>query len=156
MRRQRLWGAISAAGLVVVGGVAAAFINELHGGWQWWVLAGVAVLGWAAGTGWLYLHDHPDTSGSGGRVRVREGGIYTSGSVTGGAKTRTRVRGSAASEPDGSAADVEVGAGGVFADGDIAGGVRTDTGIDHAPGPTGTLDRTHSRITSEDPRPETR
>ncbi|MCA1602026.1 MAG: hypothetical protein LC776_10425 [Acidobacteria bacterium] len=49
-RTVEAWGAGS---LVVVQAVAAALINELHGGWEWWVLAGLVVVGWALTVGWL-------------------------------------------------------------------------------------------------------
>lgn len=78
------WGAGS---LVVVGAVAAALINELHGGWRWWVAAVVVVVAWAVGTGWLAyraagLRDVQQGAGSVFADRI-------SGSVT----TQTAVEG---------------------------------------------------------------
>ena len=48
--RAVVWG--SGAG-VVMGAVTAALINELDGGWPWWLAAGAAVAGSAALTMWL-------------------------------------------------------------------------------------------------------
>ena len=49
-RRRRHVFAVGSGGLIVLGSVAAALINELHGGWGWWIAAGLVVLAWAAGT----------------------------------------------------------------------------------------------------------
>lgn len=78
------WGAGS---LVVVGAVAAALINELHGGWGWWVAAAVVVMVWAAGTGWLAYQ----VGGSGG---VGQGaGSVSADRIRGSVRTETTMEG---------------------------------------------------------------
>ena len=125
-QRRKLVGAVSAGLLIIIGAVTAALINELHGGWVWWMLASVAALLWAIGTGVLYFRDQDSR-----RIRVREGGVYSGGSVRRGVETRTQVR----SYPDMIDQEqavndgVDVGPGAVFVDGDIGGAIRTDTVI---------------------------
>ena len=84
------WGAGS---LVVVGAIAAALINELHGGVWWWVATAVVVGVWAVGTGWLAYQ----AQWFGG---VRQGvGSVLADRITGSVKTQTTIkdgRGSAA------------------------------------------------------------
>jgi len=117
--------AASAGLLVVVGAVAAALINELHGGWGWWVAAGAAVLVWAVGTGFVAFR----TGDTGGSVRVGEGGAYSGGSIRGGVTTRTTIRGPSLA-PGAVGEGVDVGRGAVFAADNISGPVHTETYID--------------------------
>jgi hypothetical protein len=126
-QRRKLVGAISTSLLVVAGAVTAALINELHGGWVWWVLASVAALLWAIGTGVLYFRDQGNR-----RIQVREGGVYGGGSVRQGVETRTRIRHDHAivDQEQALGEGVDVGPGAVFADGDIGGPIRTETTID--------------------------
>lgn len=46
---------IGSATTVVLAGVSGALINELHGGWGWFVAAGAVVLVAATVTGWLAM-----------------------------------------------------------------------------------------------------
>jgi len=116
--------ALSAGLLVVVGAVVTALINQLDGGWGWWVAAGGAVLVWAVGTA-VVAFRADDADGS---VRVREGGAYSGGSIRGGVTTRTTIHGPG-SEPPGVGEGVDVGRGAVFAADDIGGPVQTETVI---------------------------
>ena len=78
------WGAGS---LVLVGAIAAALINELHGGVWWWVATAVVVGVWAVGAGWLaYQADRF------GRVRQGAGSVWA-GRITGSVKTQTTIDG---------------------------------------------------------------
>jgi hypothetical protein len=105
--------------LVVIGAVAAALINELHGGWGWWVAAGVVVLGWAAATAAVSLRV------DGGRVRLGAGAVYAGGNVRGGVATHTSGRAPSLGPGDGT----ELGLGAVFVRGDITGPVQTTTSL---------------------------
>jgi hypothetical protein len=51
-RRLAAWGAGAA---VILTAVSTALINELHGGWRWWVAASGAVFMTAVLAGWLAL-----------------------------------------------------------------------------------------------------
>jgi hypothetical protein len=122
-RRRRLVLAWGAAGVVMLGAVSAALINELHGGWGWRVGAGVAVVLWAAATGWLALR----TGGGDGGVRVRAGGVHAGRDIGGPVNTHARgtsvIGGGEAPAP---LEGIDIGHGTVFAGRDITGGVTTE------------------------------
>jgi hypothetical protein len=62
-----------AAGIaVVLAAVNSAVINELHGGWPWWVIAGVSTVAGAVLAGWL-------AGGSEGEPRRVGGGAVVAG-----------------------------------------------------------------------------
>jgi hypothetical protein len=86
------WGAGS---LVLMGAVAAALINELHGGWRWWVAAVVVVVVWALGTGWLTYR----AGGSGG-VAQGAGSVFAD-RIKGSVRTETTLEGWRTSTPVG-------------------------------------------------------
>lgn len=90
------WGA---GLLVVVGAVAAVLINELHGGWGWWVGAVGVVVVWAVGTGWLAYR-------SGGFAGVdQSAGSVVADRIRGSVRTETAVEGWRGSTPMGMAVD---------------------------------------------------
>ncbi|MBB6380608.1 hypothetical protein BKA01_007883 [Pseudonocardia eucalypti] len=108
---------------MLVGAVTAALINELHGGWVWWVLAGAAALVWAVGSAVLSFR-----GGDLGRVRVGAGAVYSGGSIRGGVRTRTILSGTDTATSEGGEG-IELGPGGVYTGGDIAGPVSTETSL---------------------------
>lgn len=73
--------------MVVVSAAAAVLINELHGGWQWWVSAIVVVLVWAGGAGWLAFQ-----AGGSGEV-VQGPGSVVADQIMGSVKTETTMTG---------------------------------------------------------------
>lgn len=129
------WGAGS---LVVVGAVAAALINEFHGGWGWWVAAVVVVLVWALGTGWLAYR-------AGGSAGVGQGaGSVFADRIKGSVRTETTMEGWRGSTPVGVAgADGEDGGGDVVGEGAvrariISGDASTRTTLRASSPPPGT------------------
>lgn len=113
--------AIGAGGTVVLGGISAALINELHGGWLWWVAAGIAVLISAVVSAWLAYGSSSQQSGD----RLDRGAVKAGRDIEGG--VTTKVAGAAAPSPPAapSSGDV-VGPGAVKAGRDIDGDVSTD------------------------------
>jgi hypothetical protein len=119
-RRWRLVMAWGGGGLVILGAVAAALINELHAGWGWRIAAGVVVLVWAVVAGWIAFH----TGAGEQRITVADTGVYTEGKI--GGDVRTRATGVPAREADASGSGITVGRAAVFAGDDIDGGVSTE------------------------------
>lgn len=68
------------AGTLVVGtAVSAALINELHGGWPWWVATAIVVLVCAVLTGKLAAYTAAEPAQelpSGGQVNIASGDMY--------------------------------------------------------------------------------
>ena len=120
-RRRRLVLAVGSGGLIILGSVAAALINELHGGWGWWIAAGLVVLAWAAGTIVLAF----SSSSNGGRVRLGPGSVMSGGGIGGAVTTRTAVVGHETRTGDYEGTELDAGA--VLAAGDIDGPVETET-----------------------------
>jgi hypothetical protein len=80
---------------VVLAAVSGALINELHGGWPWWVASAGVVLASAAVATWSALRD--PNSGSAGKA-VGDGAVSIDGHAT--AKNVKHVfRGPGSSEP---------------------------------------------------------
>jgi hypothetical protein len=96
------WGAGS---LVVVGAVAAALINELHGGVWWWVAAAMVVGVWAVGTAWLSSRANRFggvRQGAGSVVADRiQGSVRTQTSIEGWRGSGTEVTSSGAKDEGG-------------------------------------------------------
>lgn len=105
---------------VVLAAITSALINELDGGWPWWVAAVVAVLASAGLTMWV-------TSGGGGSnpsTEVREGGVWAGRDVTG--KVSTHVQGSGVVQSVAGGSIQRIGPGAVAAGRDITDEVSTD------------------------------
>jgi hypothetical protein len=109
------WGAGS---LVVVGAVAGALINELHGGWGWWVAAVVVVVVWALGAGWVAYR-------AGASAGVSQGaGSVLADRIKGSVRTETTMEGQRASSLVGVAGGGgEEGGGDVLGEGAVRAGV---------------------------------
>jgi Na+/melibiose symporter-like transporter len=58
---RRWWVGIGSAATVVLAGVSGGLINELHGGWGWFVAAGAVVLASAIVTAWLAMRTTGNT-----------------------------------------------------------------------------------------------
>lgn len=114
-RRVAAWGA--GAG-VVLAGVSAALINELPGGWPWWVAAGAAVLIAASLSAWLA---HRAAREAGDQL---EGGAVKAGrNIDGNVRTNvSRLNYSRMSRADGDL----LGPGAVKAGRDVRGDITTN------------------------------
>ncbi|HVQ38265.1 MAG TPA: hypothetical protein VMS31_12075 [Pyrinomonadaceae bacterium] len=118
--------AVGAGITVVISGVAAALINELHNGRWWWVAAGAALLLWALIAAWLVRKaDSPSP------VRQGAGSVYTGGKIKGGVTTDVTINGSGPATPP-SDGDV-IGDGAVRAQADIEGNVSTTARLNRKP-----------------------
>jgi WD40 repeat protein len=141
----RAVGACGAGVTVVLASVSGALINELHGGWPWWVTAGAVVLISAALSAWLALRP-PDSSRTGsagdhvGPAAVKVGrdiwGSVTTNSSLGHDATQPPTTAPATAEgwaqgPE--AGGVWVGPGAVFAGGNIIGPVAVINGPSDRP-----------------------
>jgi hypothetical protein len=109
------WGA---AASVVLTGISAALINELHGGWGWWVAASAVVLITALLAGWLALR----AAGRGGD-RLAAGAVKADRDITG--NVETHFAEGSFSEGGVLADGDQLGPGAVKAGRDIRGDVRT-------------------------------
>jgi hypothetical protein len=121
--RGRVIGVGSAA-TVILGGVPAALINELHGGWGWMIAtAGVVLL--AAGlTGWLAMRS---TASSSSGDQLWAGAVKAARDIDGPVQTTTS---GPLPEPGGTASSGDLlGPGAVKAGRDMRGGVTTHTTI---------------------------
>jgi hypothetical protein len=107
----------------VLGGVSAGLINELHGGWGWWVAAGGIVLATAGLTGWLAAR-----TGGGGGDRLAAGAVKAGRDIGGPVRTATTRPPAVQSLSEVDGGD-SLGPGAVKAGRDIAGGVTTNTTI---------------------------
>ena len=90
------WGA--GAG-VVLATVTSGLINELHGGWPWWIAAAAVTLVSGVLAGWL-----ASRTGADGPLVVEAGGVYAGQDLAGRVKT----------EPAPSGGSVPVGRSGVW------------------------------------------
>lgn len=118
VRRGLVWGA---GGAVVLTAVTTALVNELHGGWPWWVACGVTVIIWAVLAMWLASRDptHSDRS-----LRVGVGGVFAGRDIRGVVRTRARLDHADTSSYKRDGWDVRPG--GVAAGRDITSDVTTD------------------------------
>lgn len=86
-RRQVMWGTGTG---VLLGAMNSAVINELHGGWPWWVAAGLLTGLGAVSAGRLTAVDRLRPAHDDWSVEVEEGGVYigqdNEGSVTTGGR----------------------------------------------------------------------
>src|SRR5438105_3247741 len=107
------WGA---AVSVLLAAVSAALINELHGGWPWWVAAGGVVLGSAALAAWLALR----ATGQGGD-RLDAGAVKAARDIQGNVETHAISPDPPSFSADPTGGD-QLGPGAVKAGRDIRGG----------------------------------
>ena len=117
-RSMAAWGAGAS---VVLTGISAALINELHGGWAWWVAAGAVVLITAVLAGWLALR----AAGRGGD-RLAAGAVKADRDITG--NVETHVTDGSSFEHGVLTDGDQLGRGAVKAGRDIRGDVRTAGG----------------------------
>jgi hypothetical protein len=115
-------GAVGTAVTVLLAGASSALINELHGGWPWWVAAGGVVVISAVLSGWLAVRHAPGHTLNG------------AGSVTAGRNIKGPVSTTTIGVVTGGLPGAESSAGAVQAGRDIEGGVTTHTRF--APGST--------------------
>lgn len=122
-RRRRLALAWGAGGVVILGAVATALINELHAGWGWRIGAGAAVVLWSVAAAWLAFR----TGGGDGRIRVDTAGVYAGRNIDSGVRTHAEgVSPVDDGETRAATEGIDVGRGAVFAGQDITGGVSTE------------------------------
>ncbi|MGI5214944.1 hypothetical protein [Plantactinospora sp. CA-290183] len=112
---RRVFGWGSGVG-VVLAVVSGGLVNELHGGWPWWMAAAVVTLAAATLAAWL-------ATAGGGQVQVDEGGVYAGRNVDGRVRTRVRGAGSSSQRRGGG---TRIGRGAVGAGQDVTGDVDTD------------------------------
>lgn len=74
------WG--TGAG-VALAAVTSALVNELHGGWPWWIAVAVVTVVAAALAGWV-----ASRSGGSDTVVVEAGGVYAVENIDGTVRTR--------------------------------------------------------------------
>jgi hypothetical protein len=76
------WGTGAA---LMLAAVNSALINELRGGWPWWVAAALATATGAVLAGWLTTRT---TSGGGNSLVVGDGGVYAGRDIAGQVRTQ--------------------------------------------------------------------
>jgi hypothetical protein len=116
-RRLAAWG-VGAS--VVLGSISAALINELDGGWQWWVAASGVVFVAAVLSGWLALRGARDDGD-----RLGPGAVKAGRDIRG--SVETHVPSGSASVPGVPAEGDRLDSGAVKAGRDIWGGVKTSS-----------------------------
>jgi hypothetical protein len=113
---------------VVLAAVASGLINELHGGWPWWIAAAAVTLVSAALAGWLAFR-----TGADGPLVVEAGGVYAGQDLAG--RVKTKPEPSSGSVPvDRSGVWCWLGTGAVAAGRDITQSAEIDTSGDAGPG----------------------
>jgi hypothetical protein len=113
---------------VVLAAVTGALVNELHGGWAWWLACTVVVAASATLAMWLASHSSSDP-----RVHAGPGAVIAGRDIQGGVHTRVWGR-AVMPAPEHEDACVSADGGGVVAGRDITGGVTTVT--DETTGPS--------------------
>lgn len=113
--------AFGAGATVLLAAVSGALINELHGGWQWWIAAGVVVLVSASVSTFVVYRTHRS---HGGDV-LGPGAVKAEQDIVGAVKTFTT--GGPFAQPSGSAEGDRLGPGAVKAGRHILGDVTTVT-----------------------------
>jgi Na+/melibiose symporter-like transporter len=118
LRRWRV--GIGSAATVVLAGVSGALINQLHGGWGWFVAAGTVVVASAIVTAWLAMRTTGERNTG---DRLAAGAVKADRDIHG--AVRTETVGPAAEAPRGTGD--RLGPGAVKAGRDIRGDVTTRT-----------------------------
>jgi hypothetical protein len=117
--------ALVSAAVVVLSVAAAILINELHGGWGWWVAMAVVVVVWAAAVGWQLYRG---SVASPGGERLGRGAVRVGRDVAKGVRTAP-VHADASSNASTPGADRDIGAGAVWVGRDVGGEVDTTGGF---------------------------